>query len=271
MLYSAPLIFYKARLLLLSLLLLQLHPFSFAYVRPGRRATVYKETPSLPSPHTLPAAPLFLGEQGVSSPAERPSPSCCCTLYPLCCLQLNRRESNMSNPQENQFTNLEEWVTSWEKGQTGFHEINIDKVLAGRTGVKFFFPLCGKAVDMKWLADMGHTVVGVEISEKAIREFFEESKMSYSEEPVPTIPGAKVFRNTEKTVSLYQCDISSFSSSLEGQFGAIWDRGAFVVINLKDRAKYAALMVSLMAPDCRFLLDTMLYNPERYSGIFPFL
>uniref|UniRef100_A0A3B4AQM6 Thiopurine S-methyltransferase n=1 Tax=Periophthalmus magnuspinnatus TaxID=409849 RepID=A0A3B4AQM6_9GOBI len=29
-------------------------------------------------------------------------------------------------------------------------QINIDKVLAGRTGVKFFFPLCGKAVDMKW-------------------------------------------------------------------------------------------------------------------------
>lgn len=29
-------------------------------------------------------------------------------------------------------------------------ENNIDKVLAGRTGVHFFFPLCGKAVDMKW-------------------------------------------------------------------------------------------------------------------------
>lgn len=29
-------------------------------------------------------------------------------------------------------------------------ENNIDKVLAGRTGVRFFFPLCGKAVDMKW-------------------------------------------------------------------------------------------------------------------------
>ncbi len=29
-------------------------------------------------------------------------------------------------------------------------ESNIDKVLAGRTGVRFFFPLCGKTVDMKW-------------------------------------------------------------------------------------------------------------------------
>uniref|UniRef100_A0A8C6T5V5 thiopurine S-methyltransferase n=1 Tax=Neogobius melanostomus TaxID=47308 RepID=A0A8C6T5V5_9GOBI len=162
----------------------------------------------------------------------------------------------------------------WQQGMTGFHvptvnkmlEINMDKVVAGRAAVKFFIPLCGKAVDMKWLADLGHSVVGVEISEKAIREFFVESNMSYTEESVPTIPGAKVFRNKEKTVSLYQCDIYSFTSSLEGQFGAVWDRGALVAINPKDREKYAALIHSLMAPGCRFLLDTLLYNPEHYTG-----
>lgn len=44
------------------------------------------------------------------------------------------------------------------------------------------------------LADMGHSVVGVEISEKAIRQFFEENNMTYSGEPVPAIPGAKVFK-----------------------------------------------------------------------------
>ncbi|XP_072304288.1 probable thiopurine S-methyltransferase [Eucyclogobius newberryi] len=180
----------------------------------------------------------------------------------------------MSAAQENQVMTLKDWKELWQRGTTGFHqntvcrllEVNIDKVVAGRSGVRFFFPLCGKAVDMKWLADSGHSVVGVEISEKAIREFFEESKMSYSEEPVPSVPGAKVFRNTEKSVSLYQCDIFRFSSSLEGQFGAIWDRGAFVAINPKDRENYAALLVSLMAPDCRYLLDTLIYNPERYSS-----
>lgn len=41
---------------------------------------------------------------------------------------------------------------------------------------------------------MGHSVVGVEISEKAIKEFFEESKLTYSEEPVPGKAGAKVFK-----------------------------------------------------------------------------
>lgn len=41
---------------------------------------------------------------------------------------------------------------------------------------------------------MGHSVVGVEISEKAIRQFFEENNLTYSQEPVPSIPGAKVYK-----------------------------------------------------------------------------
>lgn len=41
------------------------------------------------------------------------------------------------------------------------------------------------------LADMGHSV---EISGKALKEFFEENKVAYSEEPVSGIPGAKVYK-----------------------------------------------------------------------------
>ncbi|XP_070702716.1 probable thiopurine S-methyltransferase [Pempheris klunzingeri] len=176
--------------------------------------------------------------------------------------------------QANRVMVLGEWEERWQDNRIGFHqahvnkmlESNIDKVLAGRTGVRFFFPLCGKAVDMKWLADMGHSVVGVDIAEKAIRQFFEESNMTYSEEPVPAIPGAKVYKSSEKNISLYQCDLFNFSSSIEGQFGAIWDRGALVAINPGDREKYAALITSLMTKDCRYLLDTLLYNPELYKG-----
>lgn len=53
---------------------------------------------------------------------------------------------------------------------------------------------------------MGHSVVGVEISEKAIREFFEESNLTYVEEPVPAIPGAKVFKVSGKTWQKRQYD-----------------------------------------------------------------
>ncbi|XP_070840787.1 probable thiopurine S-methyltransferase isoform X1 [Chaetodon trifascialis] len=189
----------------------------------------------------------------------------------------SRSQANISSmlaPQANRVMVLGEWEDRWKEDKIGFHqaevnpmlEKNLDKVLAGRTGVRFFFPLCGKAVDMKWLADMGHSVVGVEISEKAIKQFFEECNLTYSEEPVAAIPGAKVYKSSEKNISLYQCDLYNFSSSIEGQFGAIWDRGALVAINPKDREKYAALLISLMAKDCRYLLDTLLYNPELYAG-----
>ncbi|XP_051811436.1 probable thiopurine S-methyltransferase isoform X2 [Acanthochromis polyacanthus] len=180
----------------------------------------------------------------------------------------------MLEPQANRVMTLAEWEEYWKKDDIGFHEDhvnnmlenNIDKVLNGRKGVRFFFPLCGKAVDMKWLADRGQSVVGVEISEKAVRQFFEENNMTYSEEAAAGVPGAKVFKNAEKSISLYQCDLYNFSSSVEGQFGAIWDRGSLVAVNPQDREKYAALMVSLMAKDCRYLVDTLQYNPEKYEG-----
>ncbi|XP_029918719.1 probable thiopurine S-methyltransferase isoform X1 [Myripristis murdjan] len=192
----------------------------------------------------------------------------------LCQRQSRCQGSSMLAAQTDRVMALGEWEERWQEGRIGFHQLhvhkmlesNIDKVLAGRTGVRFFFPLCGKAIDMKWLADMGHSVVGVEVAEKAIREFFQESNLTYSEEPVPAIPGAKLYKSSERNISLYQCDIYSFSSSIEGQFGAIWDRGSLVAINPRDREKYASLIMSLMAKDCRYLLDTLLYNPELYKG-----
>lgn len=41
---------------------------------------------------------------------------------------------------------------------------------------------------------MGHSVVGVELAEKAIKQFFKENNLTYSEEPVPAIPGAMVYK-----------------------------------------------------------------------------
>ncbi|XP_055076391.2 probable thiopurine S-methyltransferase [Misgurnus anguillicaudatus] len=181
--------------------------------------------------------------------------------------------------QANRVMALSEWEDRWQEGKTGFfhkpcvHQLlenNLDKIVCGRKGIRFFFPLCGKAVDMKWLADMGHTVVGVEFAVKAIKQFFEEHDLTYSEELVSEIPGVKVFKSTDGKISIYQCDLYKFSSAIAGRFGEIWDRGALVAINPCDRQKYASLLISLMESDCKYLLDTLEYNPELYKGP-PFL
>ncbi|CAL8396573.1 unnamed protein product, partial [Gadus morhua 'NCC'] len=76
--------------------------------------------------------------------------------------------------------------------------------------------------------------------------------------------------NVGKSISIYHCDLYKFNSCVEGQIGAIWDRGSLVAINPEDREKDASLLLSLMAEDCRYLLSTLLYNPEQHKGP-PFL
>lgn len=63
---------------------------------------------------------------------------------------------------------------------------------------------------------MGHSVVGVEISEKGIKQFFEESNLTYSEEPVPAIPGAKVYKVAELNLNLFDTNTNhSFKQPLK--------------------------------------------------------
>ena len=71
------------------------------------------------------------------------------------------------------------WLERWESGRLGWHRDTVNPHLADfwdampvADGARVFVPLAGKSVDMKWLADRGHSVVGVEISDQACREFF---------------------------------------------------------------------------------------------------
>ncbi|KAM4706065.1 thiopurine S-methyltransferase-like isoform 2-T3 [Rhinophrynus dorsalis] len=142
-----------------------------------------------------------------------------------------------------------DWVQRWENRNIAFHQDNIhqflseflDTMLNNREQLNIFFPLCGKAVDMKWLAHMGHNIVGVDVSEIGLKEFFEESKIDYVEEAMTEIPGAKVFKSTSGNISLYCC-------------------------NIFDLSDYTNLMLSFMAKDCRYLLVTLNYNPALIKG-----
>ncbi|XP_054969186.1 thiopurine S-methyltransferase isoform X3 [Pan paniscus] len=143
---------------------------------------------------------------------------------------------------------------------------HLDTFLKGKSGLRVFFPLCGKAVEMKWFADRGHSVVGVEISELGIREFFTEQNLSYSEEPITEIPGTKVFKSSSGNISLYCCSIFDLPRTNIGKFDMIWDRGALVAINPGDRKCYADTMLSLLGKKFQYLLCVLSYDPTKHPG-----
>ncbi|XP_077992925.1 putative thiopurine S-methyltransferase isoform X2 [Glandiceps talaboti] len=124
-------------------------------------------------------------------------------------------------------------------------------------------------MDMKWLADQGYYITGLEYSKLAIETFFEENCMEYSTQCVDNIKDCVLYKSKDGTVRIYQCDIFNVSGALIGQFDAIWDRGAFVAIMIKERQKYSDLIVSLMKPDSRYLMvgpnyDTAITTPPPY-------
>ncbi|XP_023620661.1 thiopurine S-methyltransferase isoform X2 [Myotis lucifugus] len=156
---------------------------------------------------------------------------------------LDVKEYPDTEVQKNRILTLEEWQKKWVERKITFHQ---------EQGHQF--------------ADRGHSVVGVEISELGIREFFTEQNLSYSEEPIKEIPGAKVFKSSSGNISLYCCNLFDLPRANIGKFDRIWDRGAFVAINPGDRKRYADIMLSLMRKGFHYLLSVFSYDPTKYAG-----
>lgn len=142
---------------------------------------------------------------------------------------------------------------------------HLDKMVNGRSNLRIFVPLCGKSWDMKWLADQGHRVIGVEMVQTAIEEFFQEQKMTFTSTPLPAVEGT-LFQSKDKRVQIYCCDFFNISPEVVGQVDAIWDQSSMVAITESDRVRYAELLQSLMSPGCRYLLSAIQYDETKFPG-----
>jgi len=61
------------------------------------------------------------------------------------------------------------WHNKWQSGEIGFHLEDVNPALVKHwpsldidKDCEVLVPLCGKTLDMVWLRQQGHTVLGVE-------------------------------------------------------------------------------------------------------------
>lgn len=169
---------------------------------------------------------------------------------------------------------VEDWEYRWSLDQTKFHmpkvhpmlQKHIQKLTQDKAKQRIFVPLCGKSLDMKWLLDQGHEVIGNECVDSGCRQFFEEHNIPYTVENLVGVKGV-VYKATDgKSIKLYRCDCFDLSSKLVGKMDCIWDRGGFVALPVKERQRYASVIQGLMKPDCRFMLDCFLVDNEVFGG-----
>ncbi|KAK6179820.1 hypothetical protein SNE40_012091 [Patella caerulea] len=168
---------------------------------------------------------------------------------------------------------LDDWNKRWTDNRIGFHdgvvnpnlEKHFEKMLNGRETITVFLPMCGKTVDIKWLYDKGHTVIGVEFASKPIKDFFDEQGLAYIKEDVKEFNGT-LYKSTDGRIKLYNCDFFEFKKNEDVEIDGIFDRAAFVAINRDVRNKYADKIKSLMSAGTQYMLVTMDYDETIHPG-----
>lgn len=179
----------------------------------------------------------------------------------------------MSDVKEPRVVHVDDWRKAWSEGRNKWHldhvhphlEKHVDVAVNGKANAKVLFPFCGKTYDMKWLADKGHEVVGIEGSEVAAKQFGEDHHLQYNVLPIEGT-SIKLYKYVEANVRIYVGDVWEFNRSIECNFDTVWDRGGFTIINIDDRKKYVPLIASLMAPHARYMLVIDSYDRNVIHG-----
>jgi len=123
---------------------------------------------------------------------------------------------------------------------------------------RVFVPLCGKSLDLVWLYNQGHEIVGVEGFQNVVEEFYKENNIPF------TTSEDKLFKSTDGRIQIHVGDLFAFSSKTLGSFDAVYDRGSLVAINISDRDRYASLIKSLLRPKFSYFLSAVEYQPTEY-------
>jgi thiopurine S-methyltransferase len=128
---------------------------------------------------------------------------------------------------------------------------------------RVFFPLCGKTVDMKFLAENKaiKEVVGVDGIKKALEEFAEENP-SLNIKEVDQI-GSSFGKFVGNNVSLLKGNFFDIDEEVTGgQFDVIVDRASIVAIDPSLRDDYVSILGKLIKPGGSILLITI----DRRAG-----
>ncbi|WP_296244981.1 MULTISPECIES: thiopurine S-methyltransferase [unclassified Psychrobacter] len=169
------------------------------------------------------------------------------------------------------------WQQRWQEGRIGFHQPNVNPQLikyisnlALSIGSQVLVPLCGKSVDMAWLAHEGYDVVGIELVETAVQAFFSEQNI------IPTI--AEFTSATDKstlkryqgqladqTITLWAADIFSLNATDIGDIDAVYDRAALIALPADMRQKYSK-QIRKLSHNASQLLMTLTYDQSKKAG-----
>ena len=160
------------------------------------------------------------------------------------------------------------WHQRWHDNRIGFHQAEVTPLLQAHwdavgapAGCTVFVPLAGKSLDMVWFAARGHRVLGVELSQLAVDQFFAEHAL------VPEIFDTRHGRHHRADgIELICGDAFALDAEALADCAAVYDRAALIALPPDLRDRYARELYTTLPAGCRGLLITLEYPEHEKEG-----
>lgn len=161
-----------------------------------------------------------------------------------------------------------EWLKRWEEGRIGFHRGQVHPALERYWSAmdvspasRVLVPLCGKSLDMRWLAGQGYPVLGIELAHQAIEQFLAEGPGEVSR-----YRHNRFAISRQGSVELWCGDIFHFHIREAAEVGAFYDRAALIALPEAARQRYAFHLAQLLPPGAKGLLVGLTRAPGDNGG-----
>lgn len=159
------------------------------------------------------------------------------------------------------------WHKVWENNSIGFHQHDVHPFLKDSfqhllqaQDKRVFVPLCGKSLDMAFLAEY-MDVIGSELSDIACNDFFADKQLTPK---VSSIGEHKLYQY--ENISLYQGDFFSLQPMELGKFDWVYDRAALIAMSPHMQQVYIEKLMSFVGENTKLLLVALEFPKYELSG-----
>lgn len=160
------------------------------------------------------------------------------------------------------------WLERWRDGRTHFHQDRVAPLLQKfwpsldlPGGSRVLVPLCGKSLDMIWLAQQGLRVLGVELSPLAVGQFYAENGL---QPLVRETPAGRHY--AAGRIEILCGDIFDLDAATLADCVGVYDRAALVALPREMRARYVPHVYGQLGRGWRGLLITLDYPQPEMDG-----
>lgn len=170
------------------------------------------------------------------------------------------------------------WHKCWEKNSLGFHQEQVHPFLAQylaplitEQDKHVFVPLCGKSLDMFWLAQY-MKVSGSELSDIACRDFFVDADIDYQTQSYQKSEADEEFQQYSfENIRLWQGDFFKLTpehiiDDNKAPIDWIYDRAALIALPVEMQQAYVDHLVSFIDPKTKLFLISVEFPSEEMSG-----